>query len=116
MGVDANVLLPRHSALGGADPRAGGDADLRLDQVDPGHAFGDGVLDLNARIDFDEVELAGVRILEELDGAGGAVAYCAADFERSLAQLEPLRIVEKRRGRPFDHLLIAALNGAVTFV
>ena len=92
MGVDANVLLPRHAALRGADPRAGGDADLRLDQVDPGHALGDGVLDLDARIDLDEIELAGVGILQELDRAGGAVADRAADLERRLAQLGALRI------------------------
>ena len=116
MGIDANVLLPRHAALRGADSRAGGDADLRLDQVDPGHAFGDGVLDLNARIDLDEVELAGVGVLQELDGAGGAVADGAADLERRLAQIGALRIAEKRRRRAFNHLLIAALHGAIALV
>ncbi len=39
-----------------------GDADLRLDDVDAGHLLGDGVLDLDARIDLDEVEFAGVGI------------------------------------------------------
>ena len=32
-----------------------GDADLRLDDVDAGDDFGHGVLDLDARIDLDEV-------------------------------------------------------------
>ena len=50
-----------------------GDPDLRLDQIDAGDALGDGVLDLDARIDLDEVELAGVGILQELDGSRAAV-------------------------------------------
>ena len=92
MGVDANIFLLRHPALRGPDPRTGGDADLRLDQIDPGHAFGDGVLDLNARIDFDEIEFAGVGILQKFDRAGGAIGDRAADFERRLAQIAPLHV------------------------
>jgi len=76
----------------------GGDPDLRLDQVDPGHAFGDGVLDLNARVDFDEIELAGVGVLQELDGAGGAISHGAADFERRRAQSARCASVRKAAG------------------
>ena len=36
---------------------AGGDADLRLDQVDAGDHFGHRVLHLDAGVDLDEVEL-----------------------------------------------------------
>jgi len=43
----------------------GGDADLRLDQIDAGGALGDGVLDLNARIHLDEVERARVPICRD---------------------------------------------------
>ena len=38
---------------------AGGDAQLRLDEVDVGDFLGDGVLDLDARVHFDEHVLAG---------------------------------------------------------
>jgi hypothetical protein len=48
------------------------DADLRLDDVDAGDLLGDRVLDLDARIDLDEVELAGVGVHQELDRAGAA--------------------------------------------
>jgi hypothetical protein len=92
MGIDANVLLARHAALGRADPRAARDADLRLDQIDAGDALGDGVLDLDARIDLDEIELAGVGVLQELDGAGGLVAHGAADLQRRLAQRRRARV------------------------
>ena len=96
--------------------RARGDADLRLDQIDAGDALGDRVLDLNARIDLDEIELAGVGILQELDGARRAIAHRAADLERRLAQLGALRIRQEGGRRAFHHLLIAALHGAVAFV
>ncbi len=71
--VDPDVFLARHAALGRADAGAVGDADLCLDQVDAGDAFGHRVLDLDARIDLDEVELAGVGVLQEFDRAGSAI-------------------------------------------
>ncbi len=89
---------------------------MRLDQIDAGHALGDGVFDLDARIDLDEIELAGVGILQELDGSRRAVADRAADLERRLAQLASLRIGEKRRRSAFHHLLIAPLHGAIALV
>ena len=45
---------------------ARGDADLLLDQVDAGDHFGHRMLDLNAGVHFDEVEVA-VLIDDELD-------------------------------------------------
>ena len=72
MGADADVRLRRHAALGRADARAAGDADLRLHQVDAGGALGDGVLDLDARVDLDEVEAPAVGVLQELHRAGVA--------------------------------------------
>ena len=71
---------------GVADRRAFGDADLRPHDVDAGDGFGHRVLDLDARIDLDEIELAGVGVLQELDRAGVEIAHGAADLERLLAQ------------------------------
>ena len=68
--TDADLRLRRHAALGGADACAGGDAQLRLDEVDAGGAFGDRVLNLDAGVDLDEVEAAAVRILQEFHRAG----------------------------------------------
>jgi hypothetical protein len=59
MAVEAEVFLFRNTRR--ADRRTFEDVDLRLDDIDTGHDFCDGVLDLDARIDFDEVEFA--RIL-----------------------------------------------------
>ena len=41
--------------------RAGGDAELGLDEVDAGDLLGDGVLDLDARVALDEEVLAASR-------------------------------------------------------
>jgi hypothetical protein len=56
--IEADVLLPGHEGVIVAEARALGDGDLRLDDIDAGDQFGDGVFDLDARIDLDEVELA----------------------------------------------------------
>ena len=52
---------------------AGGDPDLLLDQVDAGDHLGDRVLDLDPRVDLDEVEVV-VGVDQELAGAGVDVA------------------------------------------
>jgi len=70
MGGDADVRLRRHAAVARADVRAVGNADLCLDEVYAGGTFGHRVLHLDARVDLDEIELAGVCILQELNGAG----------------------------------------------
>ena len=74
------VAVEAHRVLGGdaglgqrADPAALGDPDLRLHDVEAGHDLGHGVLDLDARVDLDEVEGAGVGIHQELDRAGADI-------------------------------------------
>src|SRR6202158_1370982 len=67
-----NVLLPHPQSFAGGDPQ------LRMHEVDPGHPFGDRVLDLEARVHFEKVEFA-VRIEQKLDGPGVAVANTARD-------------------------------------
>ena len=52
-----------------ADGPAFGDADLGPHQVDARHLLGDGVLHLDARVDLDEVEAAGVEIVQEFHRA-----------------------------------------------
>ena len=103
----------RHAARVFADLRAVGDADLRLHEVDAGHGLGDRVLHLDARIHFDEIELAGLGVLQEFDRAGVAVIDRAADLQRVAAELIALRVGQERRRRALHHLLVAPLHGAV---
>ncbi len=111
--VQHDVPLRRNVGIRFADARPFSDADLRLDDVDAGDFLRDRVLDLDARIDLDEVELAGIGIHEELDGAGMRVIDAARQLQRRLAERLALLWCQVRRGRPLDHLLIAPLHRAV---
>ena len=112
--VEAHRVLGRDAGLGErADTAALGDPDLRLHDVEAGHDLGHRVLDLDARVDLDEVEGARVGIHQELDRAGADIVGGAADLERRLAQGRPPLLVEIGGRRPLDHLLVAALDGAV---
>ncbi len=96
-----------------ADHRAGGDADLRLDDVDAGDLLRHRVLDLDARIDLDEVEGAGVGVHQELDRAGAAIVCGAADPEAVIAKFGALIRRQVGGGCALHHLLVATLDGAV---
>ena len=116
MAGDADVRLRRHAAGRRPDCGTFRDADLRLDDVDAGDHFGHRVLDLDARIDFDEIELAGVCVLQELDGAGIEVPDGAPDAQAEFAEFKPLRFVEENGRRALDDLLVATLHRAVALV
>src|SRR6266702_5937827 len=92
MGADANLLLRRYSTLRRTDSCTARDPDLRLHQVYARRALGDGVLDLDARIHLDEIETAGVCILQKLNRAGVEIARRAANRESRLAKLRSLRV------------------------
>ena len=96
--------------------RAGGDAELRLDQIDARHLLGDRVLDLDARVALDEEVLAGLGEHQELDGAGVHVLRGARELERIGEDALAQRLPEARRGRDLDHLLVAQLHRAVALV
>ena len=88
--VEPDLRLRRHARGRRADRLAFEDVDLRLDDVDAGDLLGDGVLDLDARIDLDEVELAGVGIHQELDRAGADIVGGVRDLQRVVAQFAAL--------------------------
>ena len=96
-----------------ADMPAFGDMDLRLDDIDAGDDLGDRMLDLNARIDLDEIEFAGIDIHQEFDRAGIAIICRAADRQRRVAECLAVGIAQIRRRGALDHLLVAALDRAV---
>jgi hypothetical protein len=69
------------------------------------------VLDLNPGVHLDEIELA--VLVEELEGAGAAVADLAAGLGAALADLVAQLGVEARRGRFFQHFLVPALHRTI---
>ncbi len=107
------MAADHHVALGEGQRLAGGDAQLQTDDVDAGHQFGDGVLDLHAGVHLDEVELA--VLVQELERAGAAVADRGAGLADLLAHGLALLRGDARRWRFLDDLLPAALQRAVAF-
>ena len=95
-----------------AERLAGRDANLLAHQIDAGDHLRDGVLDLDARVHFEEEEL--VAGDETLDGSGGVVGdgFGGAKPRRAHRRAHALR---NRRGRLFPQLLVAALQRTVAF-
>ena len=93
--------------------RAGGDADLLAHQIEPGDRFRHRVLDLQAGVHFDEVELAVLK--QELDRADAAIAQRTHGIGDLFADLAPLRFVEGRGRGLFQHFLMTSLQRAVAF-
>ena len=97
--------------LGEGHRQAGGDADLLLHEVDVVDRLGHRVLDLQAGVHLDEVELA--VLVEELDGAGAGVVDAGDGVGADAADPRAGAGVDHRRGRLLEHLLVAALQRAV---
>ena len=66
------------------------DPDLLDDEIEPGDHLGDGVLDLEAGVHLDEVELA--VLIEELDRADAAIAQLAHGLGHGLADADALAL------------------------
>src|SRR5437870_5571238 len=114
--VRAHVVLRRQANVWIGEGPSLGDQDLALDDVHAGDLLGDGVLDLDARIDFDEVEEAGIGIKEEFDGAGVVQVHGVADGEGSVEDALAGGGFEIMGRRHFDDFLMAALQGAIALV
>src|SRR5688572_8608597 len=71
------------------------------------------MLNLDSRIDLDEVELVGVGVDEELDRAGIVVTNLAADGHCSIADGRADVGWQVRRRGNLDDLLVAPLDRAV---
>ncbi len=92
------------------------DQNLALHDVDAGDYFGYRVFDLDARIHFDEVELLGIGIDEELDGPGVVVAGGAHEAHRGVAKIAASLGGNRESGCDFDNLLMAALHRAIALI
>ncbi len=93
-------------------PLAARDAQLPGDEVLAGHELRDGMLDLEPRVDLQEVR-APVRREQELDRRGPGVAGRHQQPPRGRLQLRLQRGVDVERRRLLEHLLVASLQRAV---
>src|SRR5437868_7507860 len=98
---DGDLVLPRGQVA------AGGDANLLQHEVDVGDTLGDGMLDLDAGVHLDEIELA--VLVEEFDGADAEVFHLAHRLRAGLADLGPRSGGENGRGTFLPDLLVPAL-------
>ena len=112
MAVKLDILLPRGARCLGQG-LALGDQDLRAHDVDAGHLLGDGVFDLDARIDLDEVETLGLHIHQELDRAGAFVIDRRAYLLAQCAQLFALGLGQIWGRGALHDFLVAPLDRAV---
>ena len=106
------VPLPAHLVLSQRQRFALRNAQLPLDQIESGDQFGDTVLDLQAGIHLHEPE-APVRLEQELQRAGPAIADRTGGRDRNRAHRFAQCRIDRRRGRFFDQLLVAALHRTV---
>ena len=86
-------------------------AQLPLDQIQPGDLLGDRMLHLQAGIDFHEVETT-VLPDDELHRAGVGVVDRVRGLHRRRAHRRAQLRGQERRGRFFQHLLVAPLRRA----
>ena len=74
------------------------------------------MLDLDARVHFDEEPVVLIHVVEELDGAGVVVADSCGELHSGIAEFLADLWIEVHRGRDFDDFLVAALDGAIALV
>ena len=102
-----DVFLPEGQLL------AFGDADLLPHKIDAGNHFSHRVLDLQARIHLDEVELT--VFIEEFDCACSTIAELLHRTRADSANFLSLCLIERRRWGLFEDFLVATLERAITF-
>src|ERR1700757_527575 len=88
------------------------DAQLQLDQIEPGDRLGDGMLDLKPRVHFHEIELAAL-IEQELQRTRTLIAQRADGSDRDVPHPLPQPWRDRRRRRLLDQLLMPPLRRAI---
>ena len=115
LGIDAALDGPALALDLGLRERqllAGGHADHELDEIEAGDHLGDRMLDLQPRVHLEEVEPA-IGAHDEFHRAGRLVVHRLGERHRLLAHRLAGGVVEERRRRLLDHLLVAALDRAL---
>ena len=105
------VAGDRHIGLGEGDGFSRRHHQLELDQVEPGHELGGRMLDLEAGVHLEVVELT--VLVQELDGAGVDVIATSGDGDRRLAHRRQCLGRDPGRRSFFYEFLMAALNRTV---
>ena len=97
---------------------AAGDAYLRLNEIDAGDFFGDGVFDLQARVCFDEHDARRARVGafdQKLERAEAAVMRRVGNAQCRFDDRCARCLAQRWAGRHFDEFLMATLQRAFAF-
>src|SRR5208337_1323562 len=111
LGVDAAFDRRTARSRGRRDRTARRDSQLFADQVTSETHLGHGMLDLQARVDLEEVEV--VALDQELRGARARVMRRAREFQRSVDYLRPHLVRQSGRRRLLDNFLMPPLDRAI---
>ena len=111
--ADVDVVLRRDVDRGVVQPVAVGQENLAPHEIDAGHHFRDGMLDLDARVHLDEEKVAALDVEQKLHRAGIAIAHGAAEPHRRVADPRPQLLGERDARRDLDDLLVPALHRTV---
>jgi len=107
------VLFQRHRL-------ARGDAELPFDQIDAGHSLGDRVFDLQPGVHLHEPDAVGLEpvggVGDEFDGACALVVHRLGGADGGVGDGLAGGGVHAGGGGFLDHLLVAALQGAVALI
>src|SRR5690349_5135671 len=107
------MAMEAHVVLGKLEVSSRRHSNLLEHQVDVGDHLRYRMLDLDARVDLDEIELS--VLIEELDGADAKIAKLSHRLGGSLADPRACHLVERRGGAFLPDLLVATLQRAITF-
>jgi len=105
---EPDILLRKGEPLARRHP------DHLLDEIDSRHAFRHRMLDLEARVHFQEIEAA-VCAHDQLDRAGRIIAHSACQGDRLFTHRAAHLGRDEWRWRFFDHLLVPALDRTFAF-
>ena len=114
MAAQGDLFLRRTGVVGAvADGASFRNAYLGAHEVDAGHLLGDGVLDLDARIDLDEAEAPAVEVVQELHRADVEVVRRPCQCQRVSGESRALVGAQAGGGGALHDLLVAPLHRAV---
>ncbi len=94
---------------------AGRDFDLRLDEIDADHPLGHRMLDLEARVHLEKIEVL-LLIEKKLQRSRADVTDRARALDGDASDAPPGAVIHSRRRRFFDDFLMASLDRAFPIV
>ena len=87
--------------------------DHPFDDIDTRDEFGNAMLNLQTGIHFQEIHLLGKRVVEELNGSGGAIPNGRHKARRPVCNAQPHRQWQVGRRGFFHYLLVAPLHRTI---